>query len=114
MRRVAPASDISYDELFKAVRGTRLLSPTTRDRALEVQYRGEDRMLGVPMAWALGFGVFGRTYGWGGWGGSLAVFEPDTRMAVAYVTNQMLEPKEDGRGLEVVMAAYDGVKGLNA
>jgi CubicO group peptidase (beta-lactamase class C family) len=96
------------------VRGTRLLSPTTRDRALEVQYRGEDRMLGVPMAWALGFGVFGRTYGWGGWGGSLAVFEPDTRMAVAYVTNQMLDNSTgmDNRGLEMVMASYDGLTAL--
>ena len=32
------------------VRGTRLLSEATRDRALEVQYRGEDQVLGMPMA----------------------------------------------------------------
>jgi len=31
-------------------------------------------------------------------------------MAVAYVTNQMREPVADNRGLEVIMAAYDGLK----
>jgi CubicO group peptidase (beta-lactamase class C family) len=97
-----------------AVRGVRLLSPAIRDRALEVQFRGEDRVLGVPMAYGLGFGVFGRSFGWGGWGGSLALFEPDTRTSVAYVTNQMLDPMTgpDNRGLEMVMASYDGVLAL--
>jgi len=38
----------------------------------------------------------------------------DTRMAVSYVTNQMLEPADDNRGLELVMAAYDGLKGLRS
>jgi hypothetical protein len=35
-------------------------------------------------------------------------------MAVAYVTNQMRESAEDNRGLEFVMAAYDGLTGLRA
>jgi hypothetical protein len=35
-------------------------------------------------------------------------------MAVAYVTNQMREPAGDSRGLEVIMAAYDGLTGLRA
>ena len=41
--------------------------------------------------------------------------EPDDRMAVAYVTNQLREPADDNRGLEVIMAAYDGlrVRGLD-
>jgi CubicO group peptidase (beta-lactamase class C family) len=97
------------------VRGTRLLSEITRDRALEVQYRGEDRVLGMSVAYGLGFGVFGRSFGWGGWGGSLAIFEPDNRMAVAYVTNQMLDHSAgaDNRGMEMVMASYDGVKALS-
>jgi hypothetical protein len=30
------------------------------------------------------------------------------------VTNQMREPADDSRGLEVIMAAYDGLKGLRA
>ena len=97
------------------VGGVRLLSEETRDRALEVQYRGEDRVLGMPMAWASGFGVFGRTFGWGGWGGSLAVFEPASRVAVAYVTDRMHDPAAgtDTRGLEMVMASYDGVMALS-
>ena len=94
------------------VQGTRLLSETTRDRALEIQYRGEDRVLGTPVAYGLGFGAFGRSFGWGGWGGSLAMFEPDTRTSVAYVTNQMLDLVDDDRGMEIMMASYDGVEAL--
>ena len=98
-----------------SVRGNRLLTTATRDRALEIQYRGPDRVLGMQMAWALGFGAFGRTFGWGGWGGSLVVFEPDSRMAVAYVTNRMLDPAAgpDSRGMDLVMASYDGLSTLS-
>jgi len=35
-------------------------------------------------------------------------------MAVAYVTNQMREPADDTRAMEVIMAAYDGLQGLRA
>jgi hypothetical protein len=35
-------------------------------------------------------------------------------MAVANVTNQMREPADDNRGLEVIMTAYDGLEGLRA
>jgi CubicO group peptidase (beta-lactamase class C family) len=62
----------------------------------------------------MGYGLFGTTYGWGGWGGSMVMIEPDNRMAVSYVTNQIHGPGGDGRGLEIVMAAYDGLKGLRA
>jgi CubicO group peptidase (beta-lactamase class C family) len=51
---------------------------------------------------------------WGGWGGSLVVIDPDARMAVAYVTKQMCEPADDTRGMELVMAAYDGLPALPA
>jgi len=44
----------------------------------------------------------------------MVMIEPDTRMTMSYVTNQMLEPADDNRGLEVMMAAYDGLKGLHA
>jgi hypothetical protein len=30
------------------------------------------------------------------------------------VTNQMREPADDTRGLELISAAYDGLKGLRA
>ncbi|WP_307165110.1 serine hydrolase domain-containing protein [Streptomyces rishiriensis] len=96
------------------VRGVRLLSRAGCDRAWEEQFSGEDRVLGMPISWGLGYGRFGGTYGWGGWGGSMVMIEPEARMVVAYVTNQMREPAEDTRGLDIVMAAYDGLKGLQA
>jgi CubicO group peptidase (beta-lactamase class C family) len=52
--------------------------------------------------------------GWGGWGGSIVVIDPEGRMSVSCVTNQMREPANDNRGLELVMAAYDGLTGLRA
>jgi CubicO group peptidase (beta-lactamase class C family) len=97
-----------------SVRGVRLLSPAGGARAREEQYSGEDRRLGMRVRWGLGYGLFGNTFGWGGWGGSLVMIDPDVRMVVAYVTNQMREPQDDTRGLELVMAAYDGVQGLRA
>jgi CubicO group peptidase (beta-lactamase class C family) len=92
------------------VRGRRLLSSAGCDRARGEQFQGVDRILGMQVRWGLGYGLFGSTYGWGGWGGSIVMIEPDARMAVAYVTNQMREPVADNRGLEVIMAAYDGLK----
>jgi CubicO group peptidase (beta-lactamase class C family) len=97
-----------------AVRGVRLLSPAGCDRAREEQFSGQDRRLGMPARWGLGYGLFGATLGWGGWGGSLVMVDPVGRMAVAYVTNQMREPADDVRGLELVMSAYDGLTGLRA
>jgi CubicO group peptidase (beta-lactamase class C family) len=97
-----------------AVRGVRLLSPAGCDRAREEQFSGVDRRLGMKVRWGLGYGLFGSSLGWGGWGGSLVMVDPDGRMAVAYVTNQMREPADDTRGLELVMAAYDALTGLRA
>jgi len=94
--------------------GVRLLTPAGCERAWEEQFNGEDRILGMRVRWGLGYGLFGSTYGWGGWGGSLVVIEPNARMVVAYVTNQMREPAEDTRGMEIVMSAYDGIQGLRA
>ncbi len=96
------------------LRGLRLLSQAGCDRAREEQFRGTDRVLGMPVRWGLGYGLFGNTYGWGGWGGAIVMIDPDERMAVAYVTNQMREPADDTRGLELITAAYDGLKGLRA
>ena len=97
-----------------AVRGLRLLSHAGCDRAREEQFSGTDRVLGIRVRWGLGYGLFGSTHGWGGWGGSIVMVEPSERMAVAYVTNQMREPADDTRAMEVIMAAYDGLQGLRA
>ncbi len=90
------------------VRGTRLLSEAGCARALDVQFSGQDEVLGAPITYGMGYAVQGRTCSWGGWGGSVALVDLDARMAVAYVMNQMVEqgPMGDDRGLSVVMAAY--------
>jgi CubicO group peptidase (beta-lactamase class C family) len=93
------------------VRGVRLLSQAGCDRAREEQYSGGDRLLGMSVRYGLGYGLFGNALGWGGWGGSIVMIDPEGRMAVAYVTNQMRETADDNRGLELVMAAYDGLEG---
>ena len=95
-----------------AVRGLRLLSRAGADRAREEQFDGMDRLLGRPVRWGLGYGLFGGAYGWGGWGGAIVMIEPDARMVVAYVPNRMREPAGDTRGMEVIMAAYDGLQAL--
>ncbi|MGW2910155.1 serine hydrolase domain-containing protein [Streptomyces asoensis] len=97
-----------------AVGGVRLLSRAGCERAWEEQFGGEDRVLGMPISWGLGYGRFGGTYGWGGWGGSTVMIEPEGRVVVAYVTNQMREPAQDTRGLDLLMAAHDGLGGLRA
>ncbi|MEU0945790.1 serine hydrolase domain-containing protein [Streptomyces canus] len=94
------------------VGGVRLLSAAGAERAREEQFSGEDRVIGMTQRYGLGFGLFGTSFGWGGWGGSLVVIDPEARMVVAYATDQMREPAEDTRGMDLVMSAYDGIQGL--
>lgn len=95
-----------------AAGGVRLLSPRGCEPARHEEFRGHDRLLGVPMGYSAGFGHFGTSFGWGGWGGSLVLSDPGPRMTVAYVMNQMADPREqaDNRGLEIIMAAHDGLR----
>ena len=67
------------------MRGVRLLSQAGCDRVSQKQFSGTDRVLGRTMTWGLGYGygLFGRAYGWGGWGGAIVMVEPDEHMAVA-------------------------------
>ncbi|MBC6463321.1 serine hydrolase domain-containing protein [Actinomadura sp. HBU206391] len=101
-----------------AARGVRLLSQAGCERALEEQFRGVDRILGVPMRYGMGYGMSGgqlpnpRTCFWGGWGGSLVLIDLDARMTVSYVMNRMLDDQStlgDDRGLGIVLAAYEGL-----
>ncbi|MET9465702.1 serine hydrolase domain-containing protein [Streptomyces sp. NPDC006544] len=91
--------------------GVRLLSPRGCEPAWQEVFHGDDRVLRTPMSWTAGFGRFGNTFGWGGWGGSLVVSDPGSHMTVAYVMNQMIDrnQEEDNRGTEIVMAAYSGL-----
>jgi CubicO group peptidase (beta-lactamase class C family) len=91
-------------------RGVRLLSVAGCEPARQEQYRGIDQVLGTSMRWGMGYGIFDRSVGWGGWGGSLVMVGLDARMTVSYVMNQMLDQSlGDYRGLGIVMAAYEGL-----
>ncbi|WP_198676015.1 serine hydrolase family protein [Kribbella monticola] len=78
---------------------------------LEEQFAGLDEVLGLNIHYGMGYGLQGRACSWGGWGGSLVYVDLDTRLTVAYVMNQMVEegPLGDERGLEILMAAYEGL-----
>jgi CubicO group peptidase (beta-lactamase class C family) len=92
-------------------RGVRLLSRAGCERAREVQYRGTDQVLGTSMRYGMGYGIFDRSIGWGGWGGSIVMIDLDARMTVAYAMNQMLDGGlGDYRALGIVIAAYEGIQ----
>lgn len=92
-----------------AIGGVRLLSAAGCGRAREEQYRGIDQILGASFRYGMGYGIFDQSVGWAGWGGSMVLADLTRRMTVAYVMNQMLEPRGAGdyRALGIVMAAYD-------
>jgi len=80
------------------VDGVRLLGEETIARAIKEQWRGKDLVLGFPMRWGLGFmltsaelplGPNPRTFGHGGWGGTLGFADLDARVGWAYVMNKM-------------------------
>ncbi|MEU0092120.1 serine hydrolase domain-containing protein [Kribbella sp. NPDC006257] len=94
-----------------ALVSSRLLSKAGAERVLEQQFAGVDEVLGRQLRYGMGYSLQGRSCSWGGWGGSLVLVDLDTKLTVAYVMNQMLEegPIGDERGLEILMAAYDGL-----
>jgi len=76
--------------------GVRLLSRRSIARAAQVQSRGRDRVLQLPMHWRLGYhsafttrGRLATGFGHFGYGGSGAWCDPEQRLAVAMVTNQV-------------------------
>jgi CubicO group peptidase (beta-lactamase class C family) len=105
------ARSVAAVQSVLACGGGGLLSAAGAERVFEEQFHGEDRVLGAPMRYGLGYRVEGRTCSWGGWGGSVVFVDADTRMAVAYVMNQTLWENGYARGMNVVLAAYDGVMG---
>ncbi|TYP86572.1 serine hydrolase domain-containing protein [Blastococcus xanthinilyticus] len=78
--------------------GVRLLSPETVEQVFDVQADGVDLVLGAPFRWGTGFCLGsptvpyvpeGRTFFWGGWGGSLVVMDLDRRLTISYMMNRM-------------------------
>jgi CubicO group peptidase (beta-lactamase class C family) len=97
-----------------ALAGRALLSAETIDRVFEVQFEGEDLVLGVPLRWGIGYalGPGSRACYWGGWGGSLVFTDADARLTVAYVMNRMSGGAlGDDRGPSLVAAALDAAAG---
>ena len=100
--------------------GVRLMAPETVELARRRQTNGKDLVLGVWMLFGLGFGLMnpripftpspGAFY-WGGWGGSIAVVDPDTRTSIAYVMNRMGESTlGDQRSARIIAATYHSLQ----
>ena len=90
---------LSPISLGGTVNGVQLLSPDTIDLIFEEQSNGTDLVLMIPLRFGIGFGLpcpesvpaipDGKICFWGGWGGSMAVMDPDRRATFTYVMNKM-------------------------
>jgi CubicO group peptidase (beta-lactamase class C family) len=99
-----------------ALDGVRLLRRESIDRAIEAQAYDRDLVLGFKIKWGLGFMLASaelplspnpRTFGHGGWGGSLAFVDLDARVSWAYVMNKMAPGTAgDTRGFALMAALY--------
>jgi CubicO group peptidase (beta-lactamase class C family) len=97
---------LSPISLGGTVNGVRLLGPATIDLIFHEQANGTDLVLAMPSRWGIGFALPKREavpdipdekicY-WGGWGGSMAVMNPDRRTTFAYVMNKMGQVSSTG------------------
>ncbi|MEU5879761.1 serine hydrolase domain-containing protein [Spirillospora sp. NPDC047279] len=102
------ARSVAAVQSVLACGGLGLLSAAGCERVFDEQFHGEDRVLGVPMRYGMGYRLEGRTASWGGWGGSLVLVDFEHRMVVAYVMNQILWTGYE-RALSIVFAAYDAL-----
>jgi CubicO group peptidase (beta-lactamase class C family) len=96
--------------------GVELLKERTIEQAIEEQSYANDLVLGFRMRWGLGFmltsrqlpvGPNPRTFGHGGWGGSLGFADPDARVGWAYIMNKMSPiTTGDTRVIGILAALY--------
>jgi len=95
--------------------GARVLSARTVEAMSIIAADRVDLMLGFNPQWGMGvahnlIGVYGanpRTIGHSGWGGSFGAADPDGRIAIGYVLNQMgSELVGDPRGKGLADAVY--------
>ena len=108
-------------ELTGCFGGRRLLAEQTIARAIEEQRYTKDLVLGFKMRWGLGFmltsrhlplGPNPRTFGHGGWGGSLGFADLDARVGWAYIMNKMSPGTAgDTRVAGILRALYGSVSG---
>ncbi|WP_029430572.1 EstA family serine hydrolase [Blastococcus sp. URHD0036] len=78
--------------------GVTLLSPETIELVFRQQSDGLDLVLEAPFRFGIGYCLgspvvpyvpAGRTFYWGGWGGSLVVMDLDRRLTISYMMNRM-------------------------
>jgi CubicO group peptidase (beta-lactamase class C family) len=96
--------------------GRQLISSATIERMSAVQSRRVDLMLGFEVEWANGvardggtgfFGANPRSFGHSGWGGSFGCADPEQRLAIGYVCNQMgPDLVGDSRARDLCHAVY--------
>jgi CubicO group peptidase (beta-lactamase class C family) len=98
------------------VDGHRVLSAATVARATEVESDGNDRVIGVPEQFGLGFSLGpglppacgADAFGHPGAGGSLGFADPEARLGFGYAMNQM-QLGVDGRSEMLVRAVYEAL-----
>jgi CubicO group peptidase (beta-lactamase class C family) len=99
--------------------GVRLLKPDTIDLVFQQQSDGVDLVLRESFRFGIGYCLGspvvpyvppGRTFFWGGWGGSLVVMDLDRRLTISYMMNAMA-PGVLGsvRSEAFVRAVYDAL-----
>jgi len=100
--------------------GVVVLSPKTLAAMTAMAADRTDLMLGFNPQWGMGLahnliGIYGanpRSYGHSGWGGSFGCVDPDARIAIGYVCNQMgSELVGDPRGKALAEAVYAALAG---
>ncbi|MBM3658719.1 MAG: beta-lactamase family protein [Actinobacteria bacterium] len=96
----------------------RALADDTVARATVLRSEGTDEVLGMPLAFGLGFagpatlapGVGSRAFGHSGAGGSMAFADPDAGVGFGYVMNQMrLDAAIDPRAASLAAAVYSAL-----
>jgi CubicO group peptidase (beta-lactamase class C family) len=101
--------------------GRRFLSAVTIAQMTRVRSERMDLTLGLPALWAAGIVLNGNTeflgpnpaaYGHSGWGGSFGCADPEQRLAIGYVCNQMgPDLVGDVRGTDLCDAIYGCLSG---
>ena len=99
--------------------GVRLLEPETIELVFQQQSDGVDLVLEEPFRFGIGYCLgspvvpyvpSGRTFFWGGWGGSLVVMDLDRRLTISYMMNKMAGGiLGSDRAESYVRAVYDAV-----
>ena len=99
--------------------GEGLLSPQTIELVFDQQSDGVDLVLGVPLRFGIGYCLGsplvpyvppGRTFFWGGWGGSMIVLDLDRRLTISYLMNRMAPGiLGSDRAESYIRAVYDVV-----